>query len=105
MVSAKGYKISNPVTQARGSIALAGSADSRDILLSALVKKVEDLDSRLTKETSRRLAEMINYLEEIRALARLKPPVGNPLFELATGEENLGLLGSAPTLSAMLKSS
>jgi len=98
LVSANGYKISNPVTQARGSIALAGSADSRDILLSALVKKVEDLDSRLTKETSRRLTESMNYLEML-ALPRSKPPMTNALLEMAVGEVNLGLLSPSPAFS------
>ncbi|RUP00115.1 hypothetical protein [Hyphomicrobium sp.] len=50
-VLATGYKVSNPVTQARGSMALAKSADPRDVLMSNLLKEVEELKREIRSES------------------------------------------------------
>jgi hypothetical protein len=42
----KTYKLSNPVTQARASLKLAESSDPKDVILSNLIKRVEELEKR-----------------------------------------------------------
>lgn len=49
MLGAK-YEVSNPLTQARGRKALAGSADSKDQIISDLVSRVDSLERRRARD-------------------------------------------------------
>ena len=51
------YKASNPVTLARGSAKLAQSADSKDIILANLLKRVEELEHTMRLEQAERQIE------------------------------------------------
>ncbi len=46
LVEAESYKVSNPVTQARGSIRLAKSGDANEVILAGLTDRIASLESK-----------------------------------------------------------
>ena len=81
-VTAPGYKVSNPVTNARGALKLARSTDSRDQIVANLAAELAAVKAQLSALSNRQ----DNYLT---AVANLKPVITQTsTFDISSLEDD-----------------